>query len=1094
MAKPKTTCHVALLSQSGLSVTVSLSVRLQPSSRLRLYQLDWGDEFSVTNTVLPATSTHTFSGTGVKGIRLKVADSKGGTAESNVSVEVGATPTITALTRIDGTPTSASTVRWQAVFSEAVTGVSLGNFTLASSGVTGASLSSVSGSGALWTITASAGVTEVAGSLQLSLTNPTGILNLSGLTVTNTLAGETYITEPPPIPPPPPPTPTTPLIISLAGIDPSPTQATQVRWQAIFSEAVTGVSSSNFSLATTGITGASIASVSGSAASWLITVNTGTTATTGTLALNLTTRTGIVSVAASVLLGNTILGTIYATEAPTPPPPPPPPPSGALNATEVFASTGWITFGVVCPKAAVPAGSGIQVGVLTTQTDVQNTWSDGSARHVLVTCNVLAAGSYALSVITNPGGSLTPTWPSNTKVAFVISGTTYTATLPSFDGTRTTMNGALARRANILVTPTTSGAVEHPTLQVIFEVTSYVSGSAHKVNVTIQNIRNLQVIDWVDANVTTTVNNVTFAALTKSSWRIFTGQIWDKTAYINMADLPIRHDFTPWIAARVIPTISPSIDAKVYDLNGAPYALGVNGPLFGEATSNQGDSENIGRQELNPWCDWEARLFALNTEHYRQTVAANSGQSGAWCWQVDRTGDGRSILKLTIDDTLLTDRVAGILGNSGLNWYGYNQGGNTTAAWRGALDSQNSSTGAVGVDKEHLPEMNFVQYLLTGDFGAGQRLRMQAAWAACMSFPAYVCPDTLLWNGYLRGRNGANGYLNDGGMTREFGRPLKFVARCAWALRDGDADQSYFTTLVSNNLTAVALYIQYLNSRSWGGTWATFAGFNGGTNWDYARGNSVVSTTGANPTVLTVIGDNSGVGTGVNDHGLQTGDYTTLSGFTGGASGLNGVQVVTRISPTSFSVPVNTTGSATSSVGSWLAQRGTKTPNWRIGVGAREISWIGFTGLWTLTDDMWAFPDRVAQMELAVQDYPLYATAPGVAHNYYPTPGVVSGNTYTFYNSWNAYQAGNQNQGTIGYLLDAQATYSLYGSLTHRGNIQGWNDANPNEYYTTYANVMLVHGAKRGLPGMTAGITKLLAAADVLPALKSRAGFFQVVG
>jgi FG-GAP-like repeat/Dockerin type I domain len=77
-----------------------------------------------------------------------------------------------------------------------------------------------------------------------------------------------------------------PTVTNFTASDPSPTNATTVHYTLTFSEPVTGVDSSQFSLVTAGVTGASIASVvpvSGS--QYTVTINTGTG--DGTIALKL---------------------------------------------------------------------------------------------------------------------------------------------------------------------------------------------------------------------------------------------------------------------------------------------------------------------------------------------------------------------------------------------------------------------------------------------------------------------------------------------------------------------------------------------------------------------------------------------------------------------------------------------------------------------------------------------------------------------------------------------------------------------------------------------------------------------------------------
>ena len=78
---------------------------------------------------------------------------------------------------------------------------------------------------------------------------------------------------------------TAPTVQSINRVGATPTNAASVSWTVLFSESVTGVDASDFALAPTGVTGATIASVSGSGNQYTVTVNTGTGS--GTLGLNL---------------------------------------------------------------------------------------------------------------------------------------------------------------------------------------------------------------------------------------------------------------------------------------------------------------------------------------------------------------------------------------------------------------------------------------------------------------------------------------------------------------------------------------------------------------------------------------------------------------------------------------------------------------------------------------------------------------------------------------------------------------------------------------------------------------------------------------
>jgi hypothetical protein len=87
----------------------------------------------------------------------------------------------------------------------------------------------------------------------------------------------------------------TTTVASIVRAGTSPTNAPTVAYTVTFANAVTGVSASNFAVGSTNLTGASIASVTGSGTTYTVTVNTGTLSpgTTGSVQLLFTTSTGI---------------------------------------------------------------------------------------------------------------------------------------------------------------------------------------------------------------------------------------------------------------------------------------------------------------------------------------------------------------------------------------------------------------------------------------------------------------------------------------------------------------------------------------------------------------------------------------------------------------------------------------------------------------------------------------------------------------------------------------------------------------------------------------------------------------------------------
>jgi hypothetical protein len=770
--------------------------------------------------------------------------------------------------------------------------------------------------------------------------------------------------------------------------------------------------------------------------------------------------------------------------------------SSSFAATFPVNVIGRKTMGSPVPQGQLPAGQGVQVGAFATQTDVQSRWLDGSARFIAVSFDATSTGSKSVLPIANPGGSYTPTWPS-AAVTFTIDGTAYVAALPSFDGTHTVCDGAVARRAWVIVEPATGGGSAHPLLQVLFEVTSYVAGG-HRLSIGWQNVKNTSAIDKVTYDLDISVAGS--SVFSKEAHTHYTGQRYHKSFWTGATEAEVLHDFQPWIDAHCIPKIVDA-DPKTYDLDpesNAAYALGGGVTYilyFGEAEAAMGDSENADRQELNAWTDWEARLFRLNTEAYRQVVLANSEQSGCWSTHLCKTSDGKSIfLPVTDPDVSTHQGSAGAA--SGFAWPS-----DAGSQWKGAFWSDNVPSGICNYDNEHVSELNFTAYLLTCDTWHLDQLRFRASWASLLSYGGSNEPDPYIWPGWIIGRNGTAGILMDGGISREFGRPFKLVSRCAWALPDGHADQANMQTLTQSNLDRVGEYIDYLDSRGWNGQgWTDWVGMWPSDGWRSKRGNTVSSTASGATTTLTVVGDDSGVGVSINDHAMQTGDSVDLSGFvTPGATALNGHHEITRLSATSFSVAV-TTAASTTGEGAWVTTTGHKVPTWRVGTAAYAVHWALHSGLFTTSTSMWQFVERHARTMVALQDNPAFDTAPGVSYNYYPTPHYVVADDLVFFQSWADYQTANEPNTATGRLYASQweyANFPLTFTTHHRGSADGnapfWNPANPNAYYTPYANIVLAAGAVRGVPGAAAALARNVAASDVLAELKRRPGYYHGV-
>src|SRR5439155_1605706 len=158
-------------------------------------------------------------------------------------------PTLTSINRFSPSNqlTNASSVTFQATFSEAVSGVAVANFALSGTAAAGTiGTPSTTDSGMHWSITVT-GLGSANGTLELDLANNTSITDLASNPLsTITLSGQSYTLNHIAL-----------TLTSTIRFSPSSqlTNASSVTFQATFSVAVTGVAKGNFALSgTAGIT------------------------------------------------------------------------------------------------------------------------------------------------------------------------------------------------------------------------------------------------------------------------------------------------------------------------------------------------------------------------------------------------------------------------------------------------------------------------------------------------------------------------------------------------------------------------------------------------------------------------------------------------------------------------------------------------------------------------------------------------------------------------------------------------------------------------------------------------------------------------
>ena len=246
------------------------------------------------------------------GNRLGGTGADNGNQTGEVYTVDKANPNVLTIARSGASPTNAASLSWIVTLSESVTGIDSTDFALVATGAASAAITSVTGSGTSYTVTATS--VSGTGTIGLNLVDNDSIVDgssnpLGGAGAGNGNAtGQVYSVDR-----------VAPTVVSITRGLANPSDANEVTWTVTFSESVSGVDSSDFALATSGLSGASITAVSGSGPTWTVAVDPGYGA--GTVGLNLVDNDSIVDITVNPLggMGNgngNFTGPVYTVTTP----------------------------------------------------------------------------------------------------------------------------------------------------------------------------------------------------------------------------------------------------------------------------------------------------------------------------------------------------------------------------------------------------------------------------------------------------------------------------------------------------------------------------------------------------------------------------------------------------------------------------------------------------------------------------------------------------------------------------------------------------------------------------------------------------------
>jgi hypothetical protein len=461
-------------------------------------------------------------------------------------------------------------------------------------------------------------------------------------------------------------------------------------------------------------------------------------------------------------------------------------------------TAGWATFGQVLPEGA--ASGSLQLGNLTTQTDVKDRWADGSIKFAIVTAYAPTAGVYELTAGPAPSGSFTPTLPT-AAVTFTINGIAYTAALPHAVSSDLWLDGPLVTEWRWTVTPVTAGGTPHPFLRVVFDVSAYADGT-DRLEVTVNNDLDQAGDTKVTYNVSVTANgsilfqqnNVTQFYMTE----------WYKSFDLGLKESQVLPDLQPAFQAGALPRYLSQVPTGTDTAQGVYSSFWPMGgqPLFGLLAGGTLDlnmTAHGGRPELAPYPDWAAEFLAHPTLSQKAFVLANGDLAGSWPVHLQEPPGGAY---QGIGDLRLVsiDERPGFWLDSGQSqaypWI-YQNG-----VWVPAHYTQraNGVNGAAGdplladrgylyPDNAHQPSLAYIPYLLTGDRYYADQM---AAWANFGLLSTFQ-------DNFYNARGGSQGLLSSN-EVRGIAWVLRNLSDAAAFLPDSDPVKAYLTQKVLNNL------------------------------------------------------------------------------------------------------------------------------------------------------------------------------------------------------------------------------------------------------------------------------------------------------
>jgi hypothetical protein len=449
----------------------------------------------------------------------------------------------------------------------------------------------------------------------------------------------------------------------------------------------------------------------------------------------------------------------------------------------VGLTQGWATFGQALPQGA--ATGGLQVGSLTTQTDVKNTWPDGSIRFAIVTVKAATAGTFPVTPAAPSSGALAPAVPS-AAVVLTIDGAVYTATLPAAPESDRWLSGPLAYEGRSIVAPASPATGDaHPFLRVIFDTRVYHDGGG-RVDVSVENTLDIAGAATITYDVDITLNGT--PVFRQAAVQHFYLTRWRKTFATGATTFAsVTPDVGAFNRAKAVPAyVTSAVTNVVSTPNAANFGILKSGAL------DPIMSDHGGRAELAPLPDWTARYLVHKDPAQRAFVLANGDLAGSWPIHIREAETG-------IRPGLGSERLPSLDERPRLWLDGRAQSGGWDYIAGSPLPMREygSDIPAAGQspllpDNAHQPSIAFVPYLLTGDRYYAEEMAFWANYGMARTYPG-------------DGVRSSQGILANN-EVRGFGWALRNLADAAAYYPEASPVKAYLAQKVINNLQWLDTY------------------------------------------------------------------------------------------------------------------------------------------------------------------------------------------------------------------------------------------------------------------------------------------------